>query len=74
MPLMAPQTRWGNTGISILVTPFDHRASITALTKAAGEPTVADSPTPLAPMGWCGDGVTVAPRRNLGVSQAVGTR
>ena len=25
----------------------------------AGAPTVADSPTPLAPSGWCGEGVTV---------------
>ena len=36
-----------------------HSASITALTNAAGDPTVADSPTPFAPIGWCGDGVTV---------------
>ena len=34
-------------------------ASMTALTIAGGEPTVADSPTPFAPIGWCGDGVTV---------------
>jgi hypothetical protein len=25
-----------------------------------GEPTVADSPTPLAPIGWWGEGVTVS--------------
>ena len=31
----------------------------TALAIAGGAPTVADSPTPLAPSGWCGDGVTV---------------
>jgi hypothetical protein len=28
-------------------------------TMAAGDPTVADSPIPFAPIGWCGDGVTV---------------
>ena len=44
-------------GISILRTPRCHRASTTALAMAAGAPTVADSPTPLAPMGWCGEGV-----------------
>ena len=32
-------------------TPYGLSASITAFTTAAGEPTVADSPTPLAPMG-----------------------
>ena len=39
-----------------------------------GEPTVADSPTPFAPSGWCGDGVTVSPSSNFGVSHAVGIR
>ena len=43
----------------MLRTPRWARASITAFTKAAGEPTVAYSPMPLAPIGWCGDGVTV---------------
>ena len=46
---------------------------ITALTNAAGEPTVADSPTPLAPIGWWGDGVTVAASSNRGVSHALGS-
>ena len=40
------------TGMSMLVMPYGESASITALTYAAGEPTVADSPTPLAPSGW----------------------
>ena len=39
------------TGMSMFLTPDGHNASITALTYAAGEPTVADSPTPLAPIG-----------------------
>jgi hypothetical protein len=39
------------TGMSMLRTPRCHTASSTALTNAAGEPTVADSPTPFAPIG-----------------------
>ena len=53
------------SGMSMFRTPRCHSASITAFTNAAGEPTVADSPTPLAPIGWCGDGVTVSPSSNL---------
>src|SRR5439155_6671105 len=62
------------TGMSMFLIPRWPTASITALTKAAGEPTVADSPMPLAPMGWCGDGVTVSYVSNFGVSQVVGRR
>src|SRR5712691_311808 len=47
----AAQTLSEVTGMSMLVIPYGERASITALTYAAGEPTVADSPTPLAPSG-----------------------
>jgi hypothetical protein len=39
------------TGMSILRIPVSASASTTALTNAAGDPTVADSPTPLAPIG-----------------------
>ena len=56
---------------------FPHSARIassTAFTIAAGDPTVADSPTPLAPIGWCGDGVTVSPSSHEGHSSAVGSR
>src|SRR3989442_882366 len=70
----AAQTLSEVTGMSMLVIPYGDSASITALTYAAGEPTVADSPTPLAPSGWCGEGVVVSPTSNLGVSQAVGSR
>src|SRR2546423_7139427 len=70
----AAQTLSDVTGISIFVMPRWATASITALTKAAGDPTVADSPTPLAPMGWWGEGVTVWKISNLGVSQDVGSR
>ena len=43
----------------MLRTPRCHSASTTAFAIAGGAPTVADSPTPFAPIGWCGDGVTV---------------
>src|SRR6266536_2919861 len=71
---MASHTLAEVTGMSRLRTPRCPRASITAFTKAAGDPTVADSPTPFAPRGWWGDGVTVSPSSNRGVSHAVGSR
>src|SRR6516225_10969498 len=64
----------GAMGMSMCLTPKCDRASTTALTNAAGEPTLGDSPTPLAPMGWCGDGVQVLPVSQVGVSTAVGNR
>src|SRR5690242_13037449 len=64
----------GVMGMSTWRTPRCQRASTTALAMAAGAPTVADSPTPFAPSGWCGDGVTVWPVSHLGVSTAVGSR
>ena len=48
----AAQTLSEVTGMSMLVMPYGESASITAFTYAAGEPTVGDSPTPLAPSGW----------------------
>src|SRR5206468_5682189 len=71
---MAAHTRAGVTGMSMLRTLYGKSASMTAFTYAAGEPTVADSPTPLAPIGWCGDGVTVLPSSQDGHSTAVGSR
>ena len=65
---------FGVAGISMCRTPRWARASTTALTIAGGAPTVADSPTPLAPIGWCGEGVTVLSVSQFGVSMAVGTR
>ena len=47
---------------SAMAQPSRASASTTALTKACGEPTVGDSPTPFAPIGMCGDGVVVDPR------------
>jgi len=58
-PCMASHTRAGVQGMSMWVTPSGASASTTALTTAGGEPTVADSPMPFAPIGWCGEGVTV---------------
>src|SRR5215470_14790945 len=68
------QTFSGVIGISMWVTPRWARASTTALAIAGGAPTVADSPTPLAPSGWCGEGVTVLSVSHFGVSIAVGRR
>src|SRR5205823_1230921 len=64
----------GVMGMSKCFTPRCASASTTALAMAGGAPTVADSPTPLAPNGWCGEGVTVLPVSQRGVSIAVGTR
>src|SRR4051812_4684748 len=58
-PWMAAHTLSGSTGMSMLRTPRWATASMTAFTNAAGEPTVADSPIPLAPIGWWGDGTHV---------------
>ena len=71
---MASHTLPGVNGMSACTTPNGASASITELTTAGGEPTVADSPMPLAPTGWCGDGVTVAPSSGEGHSSDVGSR
>src|SRR5258708_13572194 len=68
----AAQTLSEVTGMSMFVIPYGGSASITALTYAAGEPTVAASPTPFAPTGWCGEGVTAWPISHFGVSHALG--
>src|SRR5262249_10520056 len=70
----APQTLSDVSGMSMFRTPAWASASMTAFTNAAGEPTVADSPTPLAPIGWCGDGGTVSPSSKPGVSHDVRSR
>src|ERR1051325_1278794 len=63
----------GVTGISTCVTPRCESASTTAFAIAGGAPTVADSPTPFAPNGWCGEGVMVLSVSHFGHSSAVGT-
>jgi hypothetical protein len=73
-PWMARHTWAGVSGMSACRTPYGRSASMTALTTAGGEPTVAYSPTPLAPIGWCGDGVTVSPSSQDGHSTDVGSR
>jgi hypothetical protein len=50
-PCIAVQTRAGVHGMSMCVIPNGSSASTIALTIAGGEPTVADSPMPLAPIG-----------------------
>src|SRR5262249_28867875 len=60
-PRIACHSRCGVSGMSTCRSPYGRSASSTALTTAGGEPTVADSPTPLAPIGWWGEGVTVNP-------------
>ena len=55
-------------------TPNGASASQIAFTIAGGDPTVADSPIPFAPSGWCGDGVTVKSVSQSGTSSAVGIR
>src|SRR5689334_24970645 len=71
-PWMARHTWAGVSGMSACRTPYGRSASMTALTTAGGDPTVADSPTPLAPIGWRGDGVTWAPSSQDGHSSEVG--
>ena len=48
---MASHTRDGVNGMSACRTPNGANASTTAFTTAGGDPTVADSPTPFAPIG-----------------------
>ena len=56
-PASPPRRAPGVQGMSMWSTPcVSCSASITALTIAGGEPTFGDSPTPLAPSGWCGHG------------------
>jgi hypothetical protein len=52
--------------------PRKANASFTALLNAGTPPTFGLSPTPFAPIGWCGDGVTVKSVSQCGVSTAVG--
>ena len=54
--------------MSMCVTPRCAKASTTALLKHGMPPTCGDSATPLAPIGWCGDGVTVWSVSQCGVS------
>src|SRR5712691_9348477 len=72
---IARQTRSGDAGLPMSVTPRWLTASITALNTAGGAAIVPASPIPLTPSGFVGDGVcwllsvTIA-----GISVAEGTR
>src|SRR5471030_2798749 len=60
-------TRKEVCGMSMWVTPRCEKASTTALEKHGMPPTCGDSATPLAPSGWCGEGVTVKSVSHFGV-------
>ena len=60
--------------MSMCRTPYGLSASTIAFMIVGGEPTVADSPIPFAPIGWCGEGVTVKSVSQSGTSSAVGIR
>src|SRR5262245_21068898 len=70
----AAQTRQWSCGIGILLEPRNAKASFTALEKLGTPPTFGLSPTPFAPIGWCGDGVVVQSVSQCGVSTAVGRK
>src|SRR5207244_3904189 len=61
------------TGMSMCVMPSGDSASTIALTTAGVDPIVPASPTPLTPIGFTGDGVTVRSSSNSGKSCARGT-
>src|SRR5260221_11855433 len=73
-PFAAFQLRQKSCGIWIWVLPRNENASLTALENAGTPPTFGLSPTPLAPIGGCGDGVTVKSVSQCGVSTAVGMK
>ena len=54
-------------------TPYADNASITAFCTAGVDPMVPASPTPFAPSGLSGVGVSVVPTVKLGNSAALGT-
>ena len=65
---MAVHTFWGEAGMSRWRMPRWDRASTTAFCTAGVEPTVPDSPMPLAPSGFSGVGVTDSWTSKLGSS------
>ena len=69
---MAVHTRSGVRGMSMWRTPRWDRASTTAFWTAGVEPMVPDYPTPLAPSGLFGLGVSVTAVTTSGISPMVG--
>src|SRR5262249_19327829 len=72
LPLRIFQIFSARTGMSMCVTPNGARASTMAFTTAGVEPIVPASPTPLIPIGFTGDGVTVRSSSSVGRSWALG--
>src|SRR5262245_30097327 len=70
----AIQVRHWSCGIGMWVEPRKANALLTALEKQGTPPTLGLSPTPLAPIGWCGDGVVVQSVSHFGVSTAMGRK
>ena len=70
---MAAHTRAGDAGISRSRTPSGWSASNTAFITAAGAPTAPASPTPFAPSGLIGVGVTVVSNSKAGKLSARGS-
>src|SRR5690606_26177158 len=70
--LTAFQIFWLVRGMSRWVTPKGESASRTAFTMAAGTPIVPASPTPLAPRGLVGEGVSSLSMATGGTSAARG--
>src|SRR4051812_9366234 len=71
-PWMMRQSFSGRSIMSMCFTPNSPSASTAALTMHGVEPSVPASPTPLAPSGLTGVGVTVAPSSKRGKSMARG--
>src|SRR5260221_3167185 len=63
----------GLSGISMVLIPSGARASSTALTIAGGAPIQPDSPTPLAPSGLVGEGVSTMSVVKTGTCSAIGS-
>jgi hypothetical protein len=72
LPFSACQIRAGENGICGGALPVGRKASVIALISAAGAPVVAASPTPFAPSGFIGLGVSVCDSVSGGRSSARG--
>src|SRR5919197_1516803 len=68
------QSRVGDMGSSVILTPSGASASLTALAITAGTVMELDSPSPLDPSGVSGEGETTWAMSITGASEAVGTR
>jgi len=71
--LAARQTRSSVTGMSTCSTPSGESVSTTALTTVGGATMAPPSPTPFAPVGLWGDGVTVSSTSSGGIWVVLGS-